>query len=384
MRNLKILISGAGVAGLAAAHWLGRYAYDVTIVERAATLRAGGQAIDLRGTALDVADRMGVLEEVRGMRTRLRGMTMVDGDGKELFRSDERTFTGGDLNSTDVEILRDDLCRVLHRAAGDRVRYVFDDSITGLNQDEREVRVTFEKAPAEAYDLVVGADGLHSTVRRLAFGPEARYIEYLGRYLAVFTAPNFLGLDNWQVYCQSGDILATFMSARDNAEARVYLGFCSPEPLDYDYRDVQAHKHILADRFAGAGWEFPRALKHMWKAEAFHFDPLAQIHMDDWSRGRVVLLGDAGYCGSPMSGQGTSMAVVGAYVLAGELKAAGGDHRTAFAAYHREMRDFVAKNQAIAHTAIVSSESPQAARDSFEGMVERLYEVVGDLALKDY
>ncbi|MFC7717003.1 FAD-dependent monooxygenase [Nonomuraea recticatena] len=211
---------------------------------------------------------------------------------------------------------------------------------------------------------MVGADGLHSNTRGLVFGPESRFIRHLGTYLSVWTAPNILGLDRWQVFHQmpgtgwGGGV----MSVRGNSEARVYMGFES-EPIAFDHRDVEAQKRILRDRMGGAGWVFPELLEHMGKAEDFHLDAMAQIHMDSWSSGRVVLLGDAGYCGSPLSGQGTSMAMVGAYVLAGELAAARGDHTAAFAAYERELRDYVRGNQELALTNKARVEAQQAGEE---------------------
>ncbi|WP_412538917.1 FAD-dependent monooxygenase [Longispora sp. K20-0274] len=386
-RNTTVLISGASVGGPALAYWLTRYGFTVTLVERAPGLRAGGQAIDVRGPALEVADRMGLLADLRAHSTAMRGMTMVDGDGNELYRSEEHTLTGGDLASPDVEIMRDDLARLLCDAAGTGVEYLFDDSITAVAQDDTGVHVTFEKAPARTFDLLVGADGLHSNVRRLVFGPEEEFIHHLGTYLAVFTAPNFLDLDHWQVFCQAGQFGGGVMSARNNAEARVFVGFESAVPLDYDYRDTAAQKQILADVYADAGWEFPHALSYMWDAPDFHFDSMAQIRLDSWSRGRVVLLGDAGYCGSPLSGQGTSMALVGAYVLAGELHAAA-DHSAAFENYQKELADYVAANQRLALTnkARIEAQTAAASGDAEAGAVDfqDFGEVTNSLTLKDY
>ena len=350
MRNTSVLISGGSVAGTAAAYWLDRYGYDVTVVERAAVLRPGGQAVDVRGAALDVAERMGVADELRRNATDMRGMTMVGPDGEELFQTNEFTFSGGDLDSPDVEILRDDLCRVLHDAATGDVTYLFDDTITAIDDGPDGARVTFERAAPRTFDIVVGADGLHSNTRQLAFGPEAGFITHLGMYLAVYTTPNFLGLDRWQLFQQGTDAGGGVMTAHGNTELRVYAGFGSAEPIEYDYRDIDAQRKLLARRLAGAGWIWPRALDHIWDAPDFHLDSMSQIHLGTWSRGRVVLLGDAGYCGSPLSGQGTSMAMVGAYVLAGELHAAGGDHRTAFARYEDELRTYVTANQRLALT----------------------------------
>jgi 2-polyprenyl-6-methoxyphenol hydroxylase-like FAD-dependent oxidoreductase len=389
MKNTSVLISGASVGGPALAYWLTRYGFDVTVVEIAQELRAGGQAIDVRGPALDVAERMGVLDRIRAERVEMRGMSMVDAEGAELFRSEEFTVTGGDLESPDVEILRDDLSRILADAAGDGVEYLFGDSIAGLEQDDDGVRVIFQSGTIRRFDLVVGADGAHSNTRRLVFGPERDFISHLGTYLSVWTAPNFLGLDRWQVFHQvpGSSWGGGVMSVRGNEEVRVYLGFESAEPIDYDHRDTAVQKKLMADALAGAGWVVPELLETMWDAKDFHFDSMAQIHMDSWSKGRVVLLGDAGYCGSPLSGQGTSMAMVGAYVLAGELKAAGGDHRAAFENYERELRGYVAANQELALT---NRARVEAQRDAVMGAeteaidFQDFGEIVSSFEVKDY
>ncbi|MFC4912337.1 FAD-dependent monooxygenase [Actinomadura gamaensis] len=389
MENTSVLISGASVGGPALAYWLTRYGFDVTIVEVSDGPRPGGQAIDVRGPALEVAARMGVLDEIRAARVRMRGMSMVDADGNELFRSEERTITGGDLDSPDVEILRDDLSAILAEAAGDGVEYLYGDSIAGLEQHADGVRVYFASGAQRDFDLVVGADGLHSNTRRLVFGPEDRFIRHLGTYLGVWTAPNFLGLDEWQVFHQvpGSSWGGGVMSVRENREMRVYLGFESAEPISYDYRDTAVQRRLLAEHLAEGGWELPRLLETMKDAPDFHFDAMAQVHMESWSSGRVVLLGDAGYCGSPLSGQGTTMAMVGAYVLAGELKAANGDHRKAFAAYESELRDYVAANQELALTNKARVEAQQAADAGHPDEAidfQDFGEIVNSLVLRSY
>lgn len=387
MKN--VLISGASIGGPALAYWLRRYGFGVTVVEVSPGPRAGGQAIDVRGPALEVAERMGVLDRIRERRVEMRGMSMVDGDGEELYRTEDYTITGGDLSSADVEILRDDLSAILVDAAGDGVEYLYGDSIAGVEQDDDGVRVIFQSGLIRTFDLVVGADGAHSTTRRLVFGPEKDYLTHLGTYLSVWTAPNFLGLDRWQVFHQvpGSSWGGGVMSVRGNEEVRVYLGFESERPIEYDHRDTAAQKKIMADALAGGGWVVPELLETMWDAPDFHFDSMAQIHMDSWSKGRVVLLGDAGYCGSPLSGQGTSMAIVGAYVLAGELKAAGGDHRAAFANYEKELRGYVAANQELALT---NKARVDAQRDAETGAGTEVVDfqdfgdIVGSFTVRDY
>jgi 2-polyprenyl-6-methoxyphenol hydroxylase-like FAD-dependent oxidoreductase len=342
-----VLFSGAGVAGPVLAYWLHHHGFAPTVVERAPTLRPGGQAVDVRGVALDVIERMGLTEPLRKARTQMRGMSMLGPDGTEIMRSTEMALSSGRLDSDDVEVLREDLTRLLYERTRPDVRYVFGDSVTALEQDRDGAHVTFEHADPATFDLVVGADGLHSTVRQLAFGPERRYVHHLGAYVGVFTAPNFLNLDRWQIWLRAEGVGYGIYSARDNAEIRVNLGFESA-PLEYDRRDLDVQRKLIEDRLAGVGWETPRLLAAMWRATDFYFDAMAQVRMGSWSTGRVALLGDAGYCPSPLSGQGTSLALVGAYVLADTLASSGGDHRAGFERYERRMREFVALNQALA------------------------------------
>ncbi|WHX16773.1 FAD-dependent monooxygenase [Streptomyces malaysiensis subsp. malaysiensis] len=394
MRNTRrVLISGASIAGPALAYWLNLYGFRVTVVERAPGPRPGGQAIDVRGPALEVCERMGVLEEIRARRTGLRGMSMVDDNGKELFSTTEHTASGGSLSSADIEILRDDLSSVLLAAGGDGIEYLYNDSIAALAQGTDEVAVTFHRGDSRAFDIVVAADGVHSSTRALVFGPEENFLRHLGGYLGVWTVPNYLGLDRWEViYQMPGDVWGGMvMSVRDNTEARVFVGVHSDEPpaTFLGSRSVSDQKRLVAERYKDARWEMPRLLEYMWGAPDFHFDATAQIHMDSWSRGRVTLVGDAGYCGSPMSGQSTSMAVVGAYVLAGELKAAGGDHTAAFAAYERELRGYATANQQLAldNQARREAQEPSAGQGPDTNPThigDSFYEVVNSYTLKDY
>ncbi|MEV6734051.1 MULTISPECIES: FAD-dependent monooxygenase [unclassified Streptomyces] len=209
------------------------------------------------------------------------------------------------------------------------------------------MRVDFAHTPSRTFDLVVGADGLHSTVRRLAFGPEERFAHHLGSYLSVFSADNFLALDDWQIWARDGDTGFGIMPVRSNTELRIAFGFESA-PLPHDLRNGGALRQLVVDKLASMRWEGTRLAEAARKAPDFYCDAMAQIRMDQWSRGRVTLLGDAGYCPSPLSGQGTSLALVGAHVLADCLAQANGEHSTAYARYERRMRPFVTLSQALA------------------------------------
>jgi 2-polyprenyl-6-methoxyphenol hydroxylase-like FAD-dependent oxidoreductase len=333
-----VLISGASVAGPALAYWLHRYGFTPTVVERAPAPRPGGYAVDFRGASMKVLDRMGILPEVEARATRMGSMVYVKKSGKPAATTSVEAFSG------ELEILRGDLVDILYSRTADTTEYLFDDSIASIDQDADGVDVVFDSGLERRFDLVIGADGLHSNVRRLAFGPESSYLHELGYYASVYTVENHLGLDHTgRILNVPGKTVGT-SSARDNTEATALFYFAS-EPLTYNRRDVAAQQQLVAEQFAGIGWEVPRLLEGMRTAPDFYFDSISQIKLDSYSRGRTALVGDAGYCASPLSGMGTSLAIVGAYVLAGELHAAGGDHVRAFAEYDVRMRGFVAACQ---------------------------------------
>jgi 2-polyprenyl-6-methoxyphenol hydroxylase-like FAD-dependent oxidoreductase len=347
VKNRDILISGGGIAGPALAYWLRRYGFDPTVVEQAPGPRPGGQAVDLRGAAREVADRMGILDDVRRAHTGTRGLAYVDAANRRLagLPADLLGDSGGAI--AEVEVLRSDLAGILHAVTRDQVAYRFGDAVTELAQDAAGAKVRFRRGAPETFDLVVGADGAHSAVRGPAFGPEARYAHDLGAYVAIFTTASPLDLDGWELMHSAPGRTAGLYPVRQTGQAKAAFYFVAP-PLDVHRRDVDQQKRFVADAFAGLGWEVPRLLAAMGEAPDFYFDRISQVQMDRWSAGRVVLVGDAAYGPSPLSGMGTSLALVGAYVLAGELAAADGDHHTAFARYEAAMRDFVRKGQRLA------------------------------------
>ncbi|HZC27816.1 MAG TPA: FAD-dependent monooxygenase, partial [Actinopolymorphaceae bacterium] len=243
------------------------------------------------------------------------------------------------------------LSQLLYDATVPNTDYLFDDTITALDQDDDGVGVTFEKAPPRRFGLVVGADGLHSVTRGLAFGPESDFVRPLDCYTAWYTATGDgtadLGLDNWYLmYNAPGSLVASARPGRLAGEIKAGLSFRA-SGFSYDRRDVAGQKEIIAARFAGAGWKVDRLLASMRTATDFFFDSMGQVHLDGWTRGRVALVGDAGYCPTPITGLGTSLALVGAYVLAGELAAACGDHRAAFPRYEEIMRPYVTQAQEL-------------------------------------
>lgn len=345
MSDVSVLVAGASIAGPALAHWLRRRGAQVTVVERAPELRPGGQAVDARGVTKEVIRRMGLEPAVRAACTETAGARIVDAHGNvlETFRADA---DGGDGYISEIEILRGDLARVLYDDTRDHVEYRFGDRIAELAQDADGVDVTFAGGDRRRFDLVIGADGLHSALRALVFGPHEQFIHHLGHVLAFYSVPNAFGLDRWLVEYQEPGRSALLRPIRDTTRAMAMFSFASAD-FDVDYRDVPAQKRLLRERTAGLGWLTRDILGYLDESPDFYLDQVAQVRMDHWWRGRVGLVGDAAYSSSPLSGQGTGLALVGAYLLAGELAATGWNPEAGFARYEARMRSFVEANQEI-------------------------------------
>ncbi|MFD2474429.1 FAD-dependent monooxygenase [Amycolatopsis silviterrae] len=330
MTSKTVLVSGASVAGPSAAYWLHRYGYSVTVVEAAPQLRPGGQAVDFRGEQMKLVRAMGLLDDLREHETALREQVQLDASGQPAFTLPSG-FTNGEL-----EVLRGDLARVLYDHTKDYTEYVFGDRVTSLAETADGVDVTFRHGAPRRFDLVVGADGIHSGVRTAAFGPETKFRTDLGYHVAGFTAPNHLRLDHAGLLYNEPGLGAIVTSHRDPGTVTVGLTFRG-DPDGYGRPDLARQKDIVTTVFANAGWELPRLLTAVADAPDLYFDTVGQIKLDSWSAGRVVLLGDAAWCAGP-GGSGTGLAMMGAQVLAGELAAAGGDHTTAFARYEQRLR----------------------------------------------
>lgn len=335
MRNTTVLISGASVAGPALAYWLDRYGFDVTVIEKAPALRAGGQAIDFTGeTHMTVLERMGILEDIKARQTGKTDMVIVDAEGNR------QALISGDFTGGDIEILRGDLAEVMYKHTAENCRYLFGDTITGLTETADGVHVEFQHAPARTFDLVFGCDGIHSRVRKLAFGPEKDYVKHGGYYYCL------AGASHWEADGAGTRERATSythnvpgrMASIGGAKAGQMYLFASPA-LDYDRDDIEAQRTLVMEKYAGIGWEVPAMLAELPALDGFYLDSISKVKMKTFVKGRIALLGDAGY-GSTLAGFGTGLALVGAYVLAGELAAAGGDYAVAFPRYQEMMKRY--------------------------------------------
>ena len=340
---MKILVSGAGVAGLCLGRDLGMRGHHVTIVEHADRLRGNGSPIDVRGDAIEVAGKMGILPAVRDARIRMTEQVhFIDENGVAVGRLPADIGDSPD----DIEITREDLYRILADALPDVVDLRLGESVTSIADRDDRVDVGFASGGAESFDIVLGADGMHSAVRRLVFGPEREWLRHLGLYVAIVDMPGEADADAERInpmFSYPGHLAGI---ARFQDKAIGLLMFAS-DPLDHDYRDVDAQKKILIDRFAGcAAWKVPAILDAVRTDPGIYFDSVSQIHMPVWHRGRVALVGDAAHCASPLAGRGTSLAMTGAQFLTEELERSDGDHRTAFPRYEARQRPYAEFAQA--------------------------------------
>lgn len=332
------------MAGLSAGITLGATGHDVTIVERANHLRVNGSPIDIRGDALAIADKMGVLDEIRARRVDMsERVQFVDGQGELLAELPDTEFNDCD---DDTEIPREDLAHVLRAALDPATPLRFGESIAELHDDGAGVDVRLVSGERQRYDIVVGADGMHSTTRQLIFGPENQFLRHLGFYVALTDLPDHAQPDRRNPMYNFPGHMIGIAAYRDKALG-VFM-FRGPW-VDYDYRDLAAQKKILRDAFAShTEWKIPDLLDAATRDTELYFDSVSQIHMPSWHSGRVVLVGDSAYCASPLSGRGTSLAMTGAWLLAEALRDHPDDIAAAFQQYETEQLPHVTYAQGTA------------------------------------
>jgi 2-polyprenyl-6-methoxyphenol hydroxylase-like FAD-dependent oxidoreductase len=342
---MKVLIVGAGIAGPTLAYWLLRAGYEVTLVERSPALRTGGYVVDFWGAGFEIADQMGIVPELMARGYYLGEVRQVDDDGRRIAAFDPEPLVRG-TNGRYVSIARSDLAAVIYGALAERVETIFGDSVRALDDDGARVRVTFESGTTRDFDLVIGADGLHSQVRALVFGPEEQFEKYLGITVAAFDMEGYRPRDELVAVMHTKvGYQVTRLSMRDDMTMCL---FTFADDGDIATRHVDGQQAALRARFDGAGWEIPAMLERMSDARTFYCDRASQIHMPSWTRGRVALLGDAAACVSLLAGQGSALAMVEAYVLAAELARARGNHVEAFARYEQTLMPFLRSKQKAA------------------------------------
>jgi 2-polyprenyl-6-methoxyphenol hydroxylase-like FAD-dependent oxidoreductase len=342
---MRVLISGASIAGPVLAYWLARRGFDVTVVERAPALRkTGGHAVDLFRPAMDISEQMGVLPRILAHKTGTEELVFHQPWARRATRVEYRKLFGV-MSDRHVEIMRDDLSQAYYDAGRDDVEYLFGDQITAISDDGG---VTFAQAAPRRFDVIVGADGLHSGVRQLVFGDDANHSRFLGSCLSVVSVPKSLARDGESTGYLDVNRMAMIYTADHLDDARAVFLFRPQQEPRFDHRDVAGQQAMLRDSFAGLADDVDHWLADLEHTPAFYFDSITQLELTTWSRGRVTLVGDAAYCPGPAVGGSTSLAVVGAYVLAGELQRAGADHAAAFRAYERVMSGPVAGSRVFA------------------------------------
>jgi len=344
-KNKTVLISGASIAGLTMAYWMNHYGYKVTVVEIGSAPRMGGTPIDVRGDALDTAKRMGILKELRKAKLPSMGLEFLNADDKVegTMLVDEISIRPGE----DTEIRRDDLVNILFENAQDGIEYKFSNSIKELEKSEDSVSVTFADGKHDSYDLLIGADGLHSTVRKLTFGPEEQFTNFLNFYFTIMQVDASFGkVNTGQTFNTPNHMATIYFYKRGFADA--LLAFRAPSVIKYDFRDMEAQKQIVINAFENVGWKIPQLLDVIKNAKNFYFDQGCQIKMPKWTKGRVALIGDASYAPGFPTGMGVTLAILGATALADAI-ANTESYDAAFEQYHKSFRPTVDALQATVH-----------------------------------
>lgn len=333
--NKKILVSGASIAGPTLAFWLAKYGFEVTIVERSKSLRLGGQNLDVRGAGRAIARMMDIEKDILAANTGEIGLQFVD-ENNQVKAAFPRDAAGG--FTSEAEIIRGELVNILYDKTKDNVNYVFGKYITAVNQSETNVEVTFSDDSTAVYDLLIAADGVRSNTRQLLFGDEPK-IKFIGLYNAWYTIPKAASDTGWARWYTAPESRVMLIRPDNHGTTRASFSFLSDDKT-YQTLPNKEQKKILKDKLSGAGWEADRLIEEIEKNDDVYFDGISQVHAPRWFNGRAGMIGDAAYCPTPLTGMGTTLAIVGAYLLAGELSQHD-RHEDAFIAYEQRMRPFV-------------------------------------------
>jgi len=337
--QLNILISGGGIAGCTLAYWLTRYGHAVTVVERSEALRSSGAPVDVRAPATHVVERMNIVPKLRKASASVAGVTLLDGAGRQCARVDLKALERS-IDPRHIELPRGDLATILHGACRDSAEFIFGDSIRSLTQDGGpKVDVEFRRSPPRQFDLVIGADGLHSNVRRLAFGPESRFVRHAGLYVATLPLP--------QDVEPGGDIVMLNVPGKcvalhpSRGRPLALLIFWHAEMTELDASNPEEHKRVLAKNFSDIGWDVPKIVDEVRVSRDLYFDSVSRVELTEWARGRIALLGDASSCVS-LFGDGSTLAIAGAHTLAKAIAESPADQEAAFRRYQAEHGQLVA------------------------------------------
>lgn len=348
LNNKNVLISGAGIAGVTLAFWLKKFGFNPTIIEISPTLREGGYAIDFMGAGFDVAEKMGIIPALEKADLNISEIAFVDKDNNQHGSMNYQKIKQA-LNNRAFTLLRSDLAKVIYDSLDKETKIIFGDTITEIQQDAEKVQVVLKSGVTRSFDLLVGADGLHSNARNLVFGNESQFEKYYGYYTSSFTTDDFINEGRaFSMFNVPNKQVAVYTIGKE--KTATFFIFRSPEKLNYGYHDIKKQKQILKDEFMNVGWKCDELLSNIEKTSDFYFDSISQIKMENWSNGRISLVGDACYCPSLLSGKGSTLAMVGAYILAGELKLANGNYKPAFAQYENIFKPFIDKKQKSAQS----------------------------------
>jgi 2-polyprenyl-6-methoxyphenol hydroxylase-like FAD-dependent oxidoreductase len=345
LKEKKVLISGASMAGLSTAYWMNKLGYKVTVVEIANEARTAGAAVDIKGTTVDIAKRMGIYGQLKANSLSVEKVEFKNADdvtdGSIMLKNE-----GEEIANDDIEIERDKFVSIISDALKNDVEFIFNNSITALNETKDNITVTFKAGPQQSFHLVFGCDGIHSGVRNIWFGNEKEYTHFLGAYFSI-SIVNKLLIQQKTMQMYNVPEKAITLNAYNNKTDIIFC-FVSENEIPYDYRDVEQQRKIILEQFAGQSWRTVALLEEVQQSGNFYFDKFCQIKMPSWTKGRVALVGDAGYCASPAAGMGASLSMEGAAALADALQKHNGNFESAFVDYNKNLRPFIDEVQADA------------------------------------
>lgn len=347
-KDKKVLVSGASFAGLSTAYWMNKLGYQVTVVEMSKELKKGGTPVNIMGQTIDNVKRMGLLDQIQACKITMQTMEFKNADDV-TERLDVMQKDLKDDDKVEYEIERDVLLHMMHDAVKDDVTFIFNNSIVSLREENNCVEVGFKDGQQQSFDLVFGCDGIHSGVRKLWFGEEAEFSHFLNTYFSITIVDKLLIPEyTMQMYNEPERMV---MLNTYNNKTDIVLCFHAEQEIDYDYRNEEQQRNIILNKFGGARWRIPQLLEEVSNSKTFYFDKLCQMKMTSWTRGRVALVGDAGYCASPAAGRGGSLAIDGAAALADAFIKCLGNYEQAFLEYNSSFRPFIDEVQAgvVAH-----------------------------------